>query len=97
MTELFRGAKMDLPFVTALVYLVASGRVAPDRAETCLERQRAMALEDIRQAAAVKDKARRGRTAVLRNTLSLMDALQGRLVALADTLELGQEPDRPPA
>lgn len=83
MTECFRGARMDLPFAFALAHLVASGRVTPERARLSLERQTTLARVEIDQAMATRDKARRGRTTVFRNTLALAEMLLLRLDALA--------------
>jgi Fe-S-cluster containining protein len=76
--------KLDLPFVPALVYLVASGQVSPERAEQCLERQTQLAAKAVDAALARKDKAERARTNVLRNCLSLMEFFRGRLAQAAD-------------
>jgi len=71
--------KVDLPFAPALVYLAAAGRIDERRAEECLERQAALAARAVEQAMARKDKAERGRTAVLRNCVALMESLKGRI------------------
>lgn len=75
---------LDLPFVPALVYLVASGQVDADRAELCLERQIGLAGEAIEQAMARKDKAERSRTAILRNSLKLIETFKGRIAQVVD-------------
>jgi len=75
---------LDLPFVPALVYLVASGQVGADRAERCLERQIELAREAIEQAMARKDKAERTRTGILRNSLKLIETFKGRIAQTAD-------------
>ncbi|GAB6036846.1 hypothetical protein JCM15519_14050 [Fundidesulfovibrio butyratiphilus] len=91
MTECFRGAHMDLPFAFALAHLVASGRVTPERARLSLARQSAMARTEVDQAMAARDKARRGRTTVLRNTLALTERLLPRLEALASEADRRQD------
>lgn len=78
--------RLDLPFVPALVYLVASGQASPERAELCLERQIALASRAVEAALARKDKAERARTAILRNCLELMRAFTGRIGRVADGL-----------
>lgn len=83
--------KMDVPFVPALTYLAASGQVSPERAETCLERQIALAGAAVEQALGRKDKAERARTNVLRNSLSLMESFRGRIAQVADGLASGPE------
>jgi len=76
--------KLDLPFVPALVFLVASGQIGVERAELCLTRQSGLAAKAVDQALKRKDKAERARTAVLRNCLPLMDSFRGRLGQAAD-------------
>lgn len=75
--------KVDLPFAPALVYLAAAGRITPERAEECLERQMALAARAVEEAMARKDKAERARTAVLRNCVALMAGLKGRVADAA--------------
>lgn len=78
--------KLDLPFVPALVYLVASGQASAERAERCLDRQIGLVGEAIEQALARKDKAERTRTGILRNSLKLIETYRGRIAQTADGL-----------
>jgi Fe-S-cluster containining protein len=83
--------KLDLPFVPALVYLVASGQVGVERAELCLDRQIGLAGEAIEQAMARKDKAERTRTGILRNSLKLIETFKGRIAKAADGFTAGAD------
>ena len=76
--------KLDVPFVPALTFLTASGQISPQRAESCLERQIALAGAAVEQALSRKDKAERARTNVLRNSLALMEGMRGRIAKVAD-------------
>lgn len=85
--SLAKGGKMDVPFFPALVYLVTSGETTADRAELCLARQSALARAEVDAAMERRDKAERGRTAVLRNCVALMDAARGRIGEMAGKAE----------
>jgi len=87
MSALKGNGRMDLPLVPALVYLIASGAVNAERAETCLERQIGLASRAVSDALARKDKSERPRTAVLKNCVALMEGFRGRLAVIAQEAE----------
>jgi len=78
--------RLDLPFLPALAFLTATGRIDPERAELCVTRQAAKASDAVAAAMARKNKAERSRTTLLRNSLTIMESFQGRIQETADAL-----------